>query len=62
MPLSTSPKPTFLKLTEEKTEPFIIPNVSPVSSPTMQATEVGSPTITELLNGKERKMSVIALN
>lgn len=58
----------FLELSNERSEPFVIPNVSPVSSPNLFAT--GSPELATIskdldkieVSEKERKMSIIELN
>lgn len=57
----------FLELSNERSEPFVIPNVSPVSSPNLVATspEIGaiSKNLDEIeVSDKERKMSLIELN
>ncbi|CAK7902744.1 sporulation protein 24 [[Candida] anglica] len=58
----------FLELSNDLSEPFVIPDVSPVSSPTLKATPV-SPSIDSSLSvpvdevsGRERSMSIIELN
>ena len=58
---------TFLTLSSETSEPFVIPNVSPTSSPFLMGIS-GEPTVNALENfaveaGRNtRSMSVIELN
>lgn len=48
----------FLTLSTEVSEPFIIPNVSPTSSPVLAPVEEEEPVVNE----KERSVSIIELN
>lgn len=53
--------PSFLQLSTDISEPFVIPNVSPTSPP-FPAVDAPLSPVSDSTVGRERKISVIELN
>lgn len=65
--LFQTPPTNFLELSNEPGQPFVIPDVSPVSSPNLAAVPADTVSVDEALGvpkeaTRERSMSVIELN